>query len=221
MKKSIFILAAVFAVTFANAQITLEHTFDHEISAGWGIAILESGKFGDANRIIGNYLYEKDEENQKIYIYDANNCNLLKTFTTEEGTSYFLISRGIFTTDNKWSFVTFKQTTIKGWDVGYEACNYYYEIKIQSEDGNVIATLSTQAFCEDMVTLLKVGNDYKLVVEKNKKYDYYSLPGNGEVADVSEVYAPRQNKARKFLHNDLVLIDSDERTYNMQGQEVK
>lgn len=220
MKKSICILVTLFAATFANAQITLEHTFDHEISAGWGIAVLEGGKYGDANRIIGNYLYEKDEENQKLYIYDANNCNLLKTFTTEEGTSYCLISRGIFTTDNKWSFVTFKQTTTKGWDIGYEPCNYYYEIKIQSEDGSVIETLSTQAFCEDGVTLLKVGNDYKLVVEKNNKYDYYSLPGNGEVTDVSEVSAPRRN-ARKYINNDQVLIDSNERTYTVQGNEAR
>ena len=131
-----------------------------------------------------------------------------------------MISRGIFTNDNSWSFITFKQTTTKGWDTGYEACNYYYEIKIQSEDGSVIATLSTQAFCEDQVTLLKVGNAYKLVVEKNKKYDYYSLPGNDETTDINEVSVPRHN-TRKYLHNDQVLINSNEKTYNIQGLQVK
>lgn len=220
MKKSIFILAALFTATFANAQIILEHTFDHEISAGWGIAAFSVGYFGSDCRTIGNYLCEKDEVNQKLYIYDANDCSLLKTITTEEGTNYFFISRGIFTSDNSWSYVTFKKTTTKAWDIGYEACNYYYEIKIQLEDGSVIATLSTQTFCEDYVTLLKVGNGYKLVVEKNKKFDYYSLPGNGEVTDISEVSAPRRN-ARKYINYDQVLIDNNKRTYTVQGMEVR
>lgn len=50
--------------------------------------------------------------------------------------------------------------------------------------------------------------------------DIYSLPGSGETQDISSNSAPRYS-SRKYLLNDQVLIDSNERTYTVQGLEVK
>ncbi len=220
MKKSIFMLAAMIAATFANAQITLLHTFENQINFGWGIAILEGGRYGD-HGIVGNFIYEEDEDLGIINIYNAKDGSLYKTITKKAGCSYTLLSRGIFTADNKWSFVTYERSNTIGWeDCSFEDCKYYYTIKIQTEDGETLATLSTNAFCEDLVTLVKVENAYKLLVKNNTKYDFYSLPGNGEAQDVETPSAPRKS-ARKVLKKDQVLVENAEKTYTLQGQEVK
>ena len=82
MKKSIFMLAAMIAATFANAQITLLHTFENQINFGWGIAILEGGRYGD-HGIVGNFIYEGDEDLGIINIYNANDGSLYKTITKQ------------------------------------------------------------------------------------------------------------------------------------------
>lgn len=220
MKKSIFMLAAMIAATFANAQITLLHTFENQINFGWGIAILEGGRYGD-HGIVGNFIYEEDEDLGIINIYNANDGSLYKTITKKAGCSYTLLSRGIFTADNKWSFVTYERSNTIGWeDCSFEDCKYYYTIKIQTEDGETLATLSTNAFCEDLVTLVKVENAYKLLVKTNTKYDFYSLPGNGEAQDVETPSAPRKS-ARKVLKKDQVYIESPDHIYDTQGKMVK
>jgi len=219
MKKFTFILTALFVATFANAQITLEHTFDHVIDFGWGIASLGGGNFGSDHRIIGNYLYEEDEDSGVIHIYDADDCTILKTITKEEATSYSFISKGIFSTDNKWSYITYKRTNTQGWDIGYEDCKYYYIIQVQTEDGTILATLNDKAFCEDFVTLAKIGDAYKLVVKKDGKYDYYSLPGNGEAQAIT---APSSKySARKIAREGQVLVETGTGTFDLKGQEVK
>ncbi|MBR1879132.1 MAG: hypothetical protein IJ814_09070 [Paludibacteraceae bacterium] len=217
MKKSIFILSAIFAATLANAQITLEHTFNHEIDLGWGIESIHN--FDNQGKIIGNYLYEEMEET--INIYDANDCSLLKTISKTDASTYFLISRGIFTTDNRWSYVTYQKTNIEHWDFP-DDCKYYYVIKIQTEDGEVLATLSSQALCEDNVTLLKIGDNYKLLVENYEHgyYDYYSLPGNGEAQAVSTPSSPKRS-TRKITRDGQVLVQTDNNTYTLTGAEVK
>ena len=66
MKKSLFILAVVFATTLANAQITLEHTFNR------GDLILPnpvSEEIIDEGLIIQRVILEKDVE--IYYVYDA------------------------------------------------------------------------------------------------------------------------------------------------------
>jgi hypothetical protein len=137
------------------------------------------------------------------------------------GCSYTLLSRGIFTADNKWSFVTYERSNTIGWeDCSFEDCKYYYTIKIQTEDGETLATLSTNAFCEDLVTLVKVENAYKLLVKNNTKYDFYSLPGNGETQDIETPAAPRKS-ARKVLKKDQVYIESPDHIYDTQGKMVR
>jgi len=221
MKKSIFILAALFATTFANAQITLEHTFDNEINLGWGINSTLASAIGADNYIFGNYIFE--EQNSNILIYDASDCTLLQTITKQDEETYAFISKGIFTTDNKWSFIVFKRAnTAERLDIPYEPCTYYYGAQIKTEDGNVLATLTTKVICENTIKLIKVGDNYKLVVKNdNGKYDYYSLPGNGETQDIETPSAQRHNNSRKYLHNDQVLVENADRIYTLTGQEVK
>ena len=220
MKKSIFMLVAMIAATFANAQITLLHTFENQINFGWGIAILEGGRYGD-HGIVGNFIYEEDEDLGIINIYNANDGSLYKTITKKAGCSYTLLSRGIFTADNKWSFVTYERSNTIGWeDCSFEDCKYYYTIKIQTEDGETLATLSTNAFCEDLVTLVKVENAYKLLVKNNTKYDFYSLPGNGEAQDIGSPSSQKRS-ARKIARDGQVLVETENNTFNLRGQEVK
>lgn len=221
MKKSTIILAAVVVATFANAQITLQHTFSNEINLGWGISSSVAFALEADNYIVGNYIFE--EQNNNILIYDASDCTLLQTFAKQDGETYAFISKGIFTTDNKWSFVVFaRANTAERVDIPYEPCSYYYGAQVKTEDGNILATLTTKVICENQVKLIKVGENYKLVVENdNGKYDYYSLPGNGEATDVDEVSAPRHNNTRKYINNAQVLIDNNERTYTMHGVEVR
>lgn len=221
MKKSLFILAALFVATFANAQITLEHTFDHEIDFGWGIASLDAAYFGNSDYIIGNYIYEEDEDNGYVHIYDAKDCSLLKTLNKSKEATYYFISRGIFSTDSKWCFVNFKRTEIQGFETdGPAICRYYYTIQVQAEDGTILATLNDQAFCEDYITLAKVGNEYKLVVKKEGKYDYYSLPGNGEIQAVSTPSSPKRS-ARKIARKGQVMVETENNTYTLTGQEIQ
>lgn len=56
MKKSIFILAALFAATFANAQITFERSFDNEVNYGAGVQTITS--YPEERLVIGNPLAE-------------------------------------------------------------------------------------------------------------------------------------------------------------------
>ena len=88
--------------------------------------------------------------------------------------------------------------------------------EIYNEDGELIATIKG-----NNPALVEVNDKYLLISrQENDKTYIYSVPGNGESANVSKVSAPRYN-TRKYLHDNQVLFDSNERTYNMQGQQVK
>ena len=206
MKKSVFVLAALFAATFANAQITLEHTFSGSINA----PIIISYTLGD-------YYIQEDETNNIITVYDANDYSVVWSLRMPNNAFARLFSTNIFTTDGKFACI------VKTIDDS-KTDNTRSHLYVYDEDKNIIADLGT-AYGIEGPNLVKVSTGYKLLVEKYAP-DYsctteiYSLPGNGVATDVDELFAPSHN-ARKYLHNDQVLIDSNERTYNMQGKQVK
>ena len=215
MKKSIFILAALFAATFANAQITFERSFDNEVNYGAGVQTITS--YPEERLVIGNYIYENKEN--AITIYDAVDYSLLKSILIPDQTEIGLVSKGIFTKDNKWAWIQYDKLEENYNEYG---C-HYYSAKVVDEDGNVLSTFVNKAICESYVKLVKIGASYKLMIEtdiQKHSYDIYSLPGNGETQDISSNSAPRYS-SRKYLHNDQVLTDSNERTYTVQGLEVK
>ena len=72
MKKYTFIIAALFAAAFANAQITLEHTFNGALD---GVPMIDQDVFGD-------FYVLRDKTTNEINVYDANTYNVVWTFST-------------------------------------------------------------------------------------------------------------------------------------------
>lgn len=221
MKKSIFIFAALFAATFANAQIELIHTFDEEVCE---VMHNREDKYTRYNLpyLETPYLYTSDVQYNTDNIYTINFYNfsdfsLYKSVIINEPSiqlNYYrvsLVSRNILSTDDKVCFSLCARDA-EGAGPSY-ICN---------EDGLVIAILKGS-----WPALIKLnGNYYLKTIERvdyngHYKTHIYSVPGNGEVTDVDEVSVPQRNIARKYINNDQVLIDSNERTYTIQGQEVK
>lgn len=224
MRKSIFIIAALIATTFANAQITLEHTFPDVI-----LQIMTTGDDGSLSTPIqmptlqAPYFYNYKEghpgegqgvsgygtaENDKLELYDLETLNLYKTITLPgimEGYRICYVTKNIFTTNGKVALI--------------------YGNKIVDEDGNIIFSFDT---APDNFQLIKVKGTYKLVVYtswghmgSNHSTYIYSLPGNGEASE--DVVTPSSSKrnARKIARDGQVLVETENSTYTLQGQEVK
>jgi hypothetical protein len=212
MKKSILILAALFAATFANAQITLLHTFE-----SWGYVFVtanntdfERSNFPQYGYIESPYFYgiEKQDDNYFVNLYNTDDFSLYKSVPIiEEYKKYgtiCLTTRNILTTDGKVCFCLFSA------DFGGV---------ILDEDGQLIATI--EGCCP---VLTHINGKYMLITRssnKGKNLTYiYSVPGNGEAQDVETPSAPRKS-ARKVLKKDQVFVENADKTYTLQGQEVK
>ena len=248
MKKLFALVALLFATLLSHAQITLEHTLtdleDIIISSNFGSNVKVFPLDVSSYPIVigGNYLIltEFADDGNAQYdptvftnVYNLNDYSLEFSVNVEQtfgrNTYYgpYLIAQNVFTTDSKFIYICRTVT-----EVGYYGDPRKGEIKVISQDGNILASMpytcnikehgSNQSFCY----LVKVGERYKLIVENNQdddgRYDYdiYALPGNGEATAINEVYAPRRN-ARKYIHDAQVLIENEKNTYTIQGQEIK
>ena len=213
MRKSIFVLAALFAATVANAQITKVGEVAGRL------------KVHTDNSTIGNVLYSeiKQESQVSIKIY-----NLSGTFIQEYKTininkeaaanSVYVehISKNYFTSDGKICFLYYEYS-------GTYPNFVVVKCHVMDEDGKVVYDFTDVPFHEGSY-VYNIDGAYYLVIEDiltspSKSY-IYALPGSGEATDVDEVSAPRRN-IRKYLQNDQVLIDSNDKTYTIQGQEVR
>lgn len=214
MKKSIFIFAALFAATFANAQITLLQS-DVNLVIGSNVELIKSpflmdGHLNDNNIVIGYYILDdqtSDSLQQTLYIYDED-LTLVKSFTLEQlGVSNInnvaFISRNIFTNNNAWTWIRTIESN---------------KIEIVTENGQVLATLHGYI---SSLSLLKIRGTYLLCNDKSYsgEYDIYSLPGNGEVQAISNP-SPKRN-ARKVARDGQVFVQTDNNTYTLTGAEVK
>ena len=212
MKKSIFILAAMFAATFANAQITLLHTFE-----SW--ATISVNPYADmyGYDIVAPYFYEMSipkEANGVVTLYNTGDFSVYKAIQTPHvgsNLTCYLVSRNILTTDNKVCFAISNE--------GDGSNNIY----IYNEDAQLIATIKGQTpslvMVEDRYYLITHG--YTYAEEGDKYYTcIYSVPGNGESGeDVSAPIVPRNS--RKVIKKDQVVVENADKTYTLQGQEVK
>lgn len=247
--KKLFAIVAILSATFiANAQITLEHTLTDLQD---GISLYNFGSNVEVFPIVepfypivigedyliltalandGNAEYDPtvftNVDNLNDYSLEFS-VNVEQTFGRNTYDGPYLIAQNVFTTDSKFIYICRTVT-----EVGYYGDPRKGEIKVISQDGNILASMpytcnikehgSNQSFCY----LVKVGGRYKLVVENNQdddgRYDYdiYALPGNGEATAINEVHAPRRN-ARKYIHDAQVLIENEKNTYTIQGQEIK
>lgn len=224
MRKSIFILAALFTATFANAQIYLEKTIN---GAGAFPCWLDpEGSYFDCGKLPIVYgdtlveLYNDDMTLYKTIRFAASNNSVRRAPTALKGGPSFgmyFFSRNIFTTDGKIAFVKWSNDNITIYD----------------EDKNLIADLQNS---DDSFGIITVNGHYKFIIAKSEwtwdneaqtgTAEYttyiYSLPGNGDTSEgVSTPSAPRKSSARKYLRNDQVLVENADHTYTLTGQEVK
>lgn len=204
MRKSIFILSVLFA-TFANAQITLEHTFD--------------GRIDDLPFSDGEYIYTLGDifvqySNGNKYVIDAHTYNATIVPDVIANQGLWLTAKGYLTTDSRICFIVSN---------GDKTTNETHQISIYDENGTKIQDLGS---CnEEWLKIFQLRNgEYKLSfcrkIGDNYQTEIYSFPGNGESVGISNVSAPRRG-ARKYLRNEQVLIDSNNKTFTIQGQEVK
>ncbi len=208
MKKSIFVLAALLAATFANAQITLEHTFVGFVSAPTL-----------TQNIIGDYFVLKDKETNSINVYDGKDYSIVWTLPKPAGKKVdaWLFSSNIFSTDGKFACVV----KFSDEQVNDNTKSHYY---VYNEDNTIIADLGV-AWDNEYVRFLKFSTGYKLLMEKVSA-DYsctteiYSLPGNGETQAICTPSSPKR-AARKIARNGQVLVQTDNNTYTLTGAEVK
>ena len=206
MKKSIFILAALFAATFANAQITLEGT----------ITTLENCTtlVGDEQYFdIGYIPVHESDSVFKLYntdgtLYKQANLPIHKGAEWHSG-SLKLECKNFFTNDDKICVVQVSE--------GYVA--------VYNEDGQLVKDFGYMS-SYPYLGIQKINGVYKFFIE-TYAFDsllytlrVYSLPGNGEFQDVVSPSAPRKS-ARKILHNDQVIIENADHTYTLTGQELK
>ena len=222
MKKSILILAALFAAMFVNAQITLEATLD-------GFYTISANHAGDIYHYEQSpYIYNlkietnspsvpneptqgaprRTNANNKcvINLYDVDDFSLYKTIEIENvtGSSVCLLSKNILSTDNKVCFCI----------TGGDEHSYIY-----NEDGQLIATINGDGNIPP--TLLKVNDRYLLISRDTYEKTYiYSVPGNGEAQAVSTPSSLKRS-ARKIAREGQVLVQTDNNTYTLTGAEVK
>ena len=217
MKKFTFILAALFAATFANAQITLEKTFSSQ--EVWPASALnreyEKGHVYGALKLPCPFYYTTMLVNEAeggeywnneytLQFLNQSDFSVYKTINLKEGELGHIeaISYNVFAT-NKIAFIT----TINN------------ERVIKDEDGNILLTLEGHN-----IFIEKCGSGWKLIDAYDNDYSQhtkiYSLPGNGEALAVSTPSSPKRS-ARKIARDGQVLVETDTNIYTLQGAEVK
>lgn len=221
MKKFTFILAALFAATFANAQITLEHTFEGKVLIQTGATDYTQVYTGFGNAPY-YFSYKEFDLSMQVQLYDLDTYTLYKTVNhplpTKTGSNFrncyiAYVTKDIFTTDGKVAFILMCRS-----EESDDFC------KVIDEDGNVVATLNPGIA---YVFVTKINDSYKLVAQdwdsnENPAHTFiYSLPGNGEPnTNISTPSSPKRS-ARKIARDGQVLIETDTNTYTLQGTEVK
>lgn len=214
MKKSIFILAALIAVTVVNAQITKVGEVAGQLAV-----------YTNA-MTVGNVLYSKVKQGSQVsiklynlsgaFIQEYKTININKV---AEGNEFQVehLSKNYFTTDGKICFL-YHEYSGSYPNFVVEKC------QIIDEDGNVVYNIAEKPFYEGSA-VYNIGGTYYLVLNgllSTEKSYIYALPGNGDSGQgLESASAPRKSSARKYLRQDQVLIENSDHTYTVTGQEVK
>ncbi len=209
MKKSIFVIAALFAATFAHAQITLEQTFNSKIYVPNSINYGANSNSWESS-IYGDFLlsYEYQNNSRVISIYDANSYAELASFSIDE---FLFIAQGILTGDDNLACLT---------DERIETPKQTH-LYIKNTQGTIIQDLGLidgYVYSKNLYTLPDGSNKF-IITTEDSNYDYktyiYALPAKG--ATKNHEVSSTKIESRKYLRNDQVLIDSNERTYTLIG----
>lgn len=221
MKKSIFILAALFAATFANAQIYLEATFPGHFLPYYDV----SDFYFDCGKLPMTYgdtlakLYNDDMTLYKTIQFPSSSAQIIKRAPSaiKGGPSHgmYLFSRNIFTTDGKVAFIKWASDNISVYD----------------EDKTLLASIPIEDEYPDM-GLFTINGKWKLIIQESvwSEVTYtstyttyvYSLPGTGEAQFISSPSSSKRfSSARKITRDGQVLVETENNTYTLTGQEVK
>lgn len=223
MKKFTFIFVALFAATFANAQITLEHTSDmcHPAS-NWNREDQQYHIYG-ASELPCPFLVEYTKIKEADELHDAEYSAAFiypSDYSVYKSINNSLLDHGKIVAI---SYDVFAVDKIAWLYSKYDPEHEFVYI-IQDEDGNVLLDLG--AGWDLSIWINKYNSNWFLTVEdyKNGVTKIYSLPGDGsEPQKATEVSSPSCAKrdVRKIIRNGQVLVEAENNYYTIEGQEVK
>lgn len=212
MKKSIFILAALFAATFANAQITLDGTIFTNRNCTTLIDEPNVDAYYDCGKI--PLLDRSHYRDSILELYNTDGTLYKEIILPIQGGRIQQVTKNIFTTDNKIAFLIEKLD----WE------NHKTYLYCVDENSKVIKDFGELNGSIYGIGIRLIGNEYKLIVDREcegeYQFDIYSLPGSGEAQAVSTPSSPKRS-ARKIARDGQVLVQTDNNTYTLTGAEVK
>lgn len=204
MKKILLGLMMLTTAATMSAQLALrqEHYFDGRMSLCNKLYVVG---LDDMYLIRGN--------DSLFHIYDSN-YSLVHTFPQEPQ----IVAKNVFTEDGKICVVNVTNEN-DWWNT--------YRIEILKEDGECIQRWGFENQCP-MVSLIKIADTYKFVIEVPHATYIYSCPGNGETStSVENVPAKVKRNAYPNPANELVTLPYEAngaismKIYDMQGKLVE
>ena len=222
MKKILLGLVMLLTTATMNAQIELQYVLEGDCIFHYEERVSMYG--------VDDLFFTKTDE--KTYAYNKSDFSLYGVF--DFGKS-FVVSRNIFTTDNKLCFIC---ENIEG-----IYPNKKSKVTIFNEDNEVIKIIQLNGVSEGCCFPIKCGDKYKLVIGEYipnfdsetgnylgsiQKTYIYSCPGNGETTtSVQNVPAKVKRNAYPNPASDLVTLPYDAngatsmKIYDMQGKLVE
>ena len=204
MKKILLGLMMLTTAATMSAQLALrqEHYFDGRMSLCNKLYVVG---LDDMYLIRGN--------DSLFHIYDSD-YSLVHTFPQEPQ----IVAKNVFTEDGKICVVNVTNEN-DWWNT--------YRIEILKEDGECIQRWGFENQCP-MVSLIKIADTYKFVIEVPHATYIYSCPGNGEIStSVENVPAKVKRNAYPNPANELVTLPYEAngatsmKIYDMQGKLVE
>lgn len=204
VKKILLGLMMLTTAATMSAQLALrqEHYFDGRMSLCNKLYVVG---LDDMYLIRGN--------DSLFHIYDSN-YSLVHTFPQEPQ----IVAKNVFTEDGKICVVNVTNEN-DWWNT--------YRIEILKEDGECIQRWGFENQCP-MVSLIKIADTYKFVIEVPHATYIYSCPGNGEIStSVENVPAKVKRNAYPNPANELVTLPYEAngatsmKIYDMQGKLVE
>ena len=236
MKKSIFILAALFAATFVNAALIPDYKL-----------ISQTDIIYPAQWIFNQMLMETNNNSNlnlpAFYVGTDMPCpfyvKIAEDSSAPEGVRYTLLNASDYSIyksslnvtsmfgENKQPrlaaydiFAVDKLAFIIEYNIGSSSYEHYYQII--DEDDNILLDLGNASW-----HINKYGDTWKLIVvsgdDSGMESEIYVLPGDGSMPGSSQAIsnpsAQRVNK--KIVREGQVLVETETNTYDLRGQEVK
>ena len=219
MKKILLTFLVLFCTITGYAQIKLEHTFDCGKGSKFNFRLpyCESVvEVGGKSGLWGNIIVVIDQsgntqildlDTYKDYVYELPQYSRI-----------VLTAKGFFTGDDRICFVVEKENI--NTPLGDEYHHYYiYDI-----NHKVIQDLGIGYSVSCGIIRLGEGQCKFYICRHHRdskcEFAIYSLPGNGITTDMDVMPDSHHSSVRKYFHNDQVLIESDDSTYNLQGKQV-